>query len=57
MKCRKEMKLKIINNETWTDNYIGTEGAAKISELLMTNTTLTTLDLFCDDNIIKNIQE
>ena len=35
----------------WTGNNIGAEGAAKISESLMTNTTLTTLNLSCDDNI------
>ena len=40
----------------WTGNNIGDEGAMKISESLMTNTTLTTLDLSCDDNIIKNIK-
>jgi hypothetical protein len=40
----------------WTDNKIGDEGAMKISESLMTNTTLTILDLSCDDNIIKNIK-
>ncbi len=41
----------------WTENNIGAEGAAKISESLMTNTTLTELNLKCDDNIIKNKQE
>ena len=29
----------------WTDNDIGAEGAIKICELLMMNTTLNTLDL------------
>ena len=57
MKCRKGMKIKIWNNEKWTGNDIGDEGAAKISESLMTNTTLTTLDLSSDDNIMKNKQE
>ena len=57
MKCRKEMKIKIWINEKWTGNNIGDEGAAKISESLMTNTTLTILDLRGDDNIIKNKQE
>ena len=47
MRNTKEMKK-------WTDNNIGAEGAAKISELLMTNTTLTELDLSCDDNINKS---
>ena len=40
----------------WTGNNIGDEGAMKISESLMINTTLTELDLSCDDNIIKNIK-
>ena len=31
--------------EKWTDNEIGDEGAIKISESLMKNTTLTALDL------------
>ncbi len=39
------------------DNKLGDEGAAKISESLMTNTTLTELNLGGDDNIIKNKQE
>ena len=34
----------------WTDNNIGAEGAKKISELLMINTTLTQLDLWSDEN-------
>ena len=33
----------------WTGNNIGDEGATKISESLMTNTTLTTLYLSDDD--------
>ena len=57
MKCRKEMKNKNIKQWKWTGNNIGDEGAAKISESLMTNTTLTTLDLSGDDNIMKNKQE
>ena len=57
MKCRIEMKFKIIKQRKWTVNNIGDEGAAKISESLMINTTLTTLHLRCDDNIIKNKQE
>ena len=44
-------------DESLTGNDIGAEGAAKISELLMTNTTLTELYLGCDDNITKNKQE
>ena len=37
-----------------TGNNIEAEGAVKISESLMINTTLTKLNLYCDDNIIKN---
>ena len=33
----------------WTDNNIGESGARMISESLKTNTTLTTLDLTCDE--------
>ena len=33
----------------WTGNNIGDSGAMKIGEALMTNTTLTTLDLSGDD--------
>ena len=39
------------NKHKWTGNYIGDSGATKISEALMTNNTLTTLDLSCDDKI------
>ena len=38
-------------------NNIGAEGAAKISESLMINTTLTALYLGGDDNVMKNKQE
>ena len=38
----------------WTVNIIGDEGSVKISESLMTNTTLTKLNLGGDDNIKKN---
>ena len=55
MKCRKEMKFKIIKQWKWTDNDIGDEGALKISESLMTNTTLTKLNLDCDDIIVWNV--
>ena len=44
MECKYEKKLK-----KWIDNKIGAEGAAKISESLTTNTTLTTLYLSCDE--------
>ena len=53
----KKWKSKYKNNEIWTANNIGAEGAAKISESLMTNTILTVLNLNGDDNIIKNKQE
>ena len=51
MKCRKEMKINI-KQWKWTANNIGDEGATKISESLMINTTLTELDLRSDDNIV-----
>ena len=35
----------------WKGNDIGAEGAIAISESLKTNTTLTELDLECDDKI------
>ena len=35
----------------WTGNNIGDEGAKKISESLMINTTLTRLNLGGDDKI------
>ena len=55
---QKRNEVPNINNETWTDNDIGAEGATKISESLTINTTLTTLYLDGgDDNIIKNKQE
>ena len=57
MKCRNEMIFKIIEQWKWTDNKIGAEGAIKISESLMTNTTLTKLCLYGGGNIIKNKQE
>ena len=38
-------------NEIWTDNDIGSEGARMLSETLKTNTTLTVLNLFCDENV------
>ena len=34
----------------WTENKIGDEGAKKISESLMINTTLTQLNLSCNWN-------
>ena len=45
--------MKYKKNEKWTANKIGAEGAAKISESLMTNTTLTELNLWSDDNIMN----
>ena len=37
----------------WTGNSIGDEGAIMISESLKINTTLTALDLDCDENEIN----
>ena len=38
----------------WTGNDFADIGAVKIGESLMTNTTLTELNLGGDDNIMKN---
>jgi len=49
---RERMKLEGGNeNERnkWKDNEIGAEGANKISEALKVNSTLTELDLSCDE--------
>ena len=37
----------------WTGNMIGYSGAMKICEALITNTTLTELNLGCDEKDIK----
>ena len=52
-KCKIEQKKKgnEKNTQKLTGNNIGAEGAKKISESLMTNTTLTKLDLSSDDKI------
>ena len=47
----KEMKWNTNPIKQWTGNEIGDEGAIQISESLKTNTTLTKLDLRCDDKI------
>ena len=41
-------------NKKWTENKIGDEGATKISESLMKNTTLTQLNLRGEGKIIQN---
>ena len=46
-----EMKWNPNPIKQWTDNKIGDEGAIHISESLKTNTTLTSLNLDCDDKI------
>ena len=38
------------NNWIWTANCIGDEGARMVSEVLKSNSTLTKLNLSCDDN-------
>ena len=54
----------LMNNENkWTANKIGAEGASKISELLKINSTLTELNLYGNWNptidkkwiVIKNV--
>ena len=51
----KKWKSKYKTMKKWPDNNIGDEGAVRISESLMINTTLTELYLFCDDNIVWNV--
>ena len=48
------MKCEYKKNEKWTVNDIGDEGAAKISESLMTNTTLTELELWTSCQIMTS---
>ena len=48
-KQMKEMKWNTNPVKLWTDNEIGAEGATQISESLKINTTLTSLNLGCDD--------
>ena len=50
LKWIKKKKNKEMINDKWTANNIGAEGARMISETLKTNTTLTKLDLGCDEN-------
>ena len=45
------MKWNTNTIKQWTANKIGDEGAMKISESMKTNTTLTELNLECDDKI------
>ncbi len=51
------MKKKWNENEKeemkWIDNGIGREGAETLSETLKINTSLTSLDLGCDENEMK----
>ena len=41
----------------WIDNQIGNEGAKTISESLKINTSLTKLDLSCDEKIRNEKKE
>ncbi len=51
MNKNKKWKREGTENETnkWTGNKIGDSGASKISEALKVNTTLTELNLSCDE--------
>ena len=42
------------SKQKWTDNKIGDEGASAISESLKINTTLTELNLRCDETRNQN---
>ena len=48
------MKCNYKKNEQWTANDIGDEGKKKISESLMTNTTLTELNLWTSCQIMTS---
>ena len=52
MNCNKECVFLMNNENKWTDNNIGDEGANKISESLMINTTLTQLELWGNWNSV-----
>ena len=45
--------MTIIKWKLWTANNIGDSGAIMISELLKTNSTLTELNLWGDENEVK----
>ena len=45
----KRNEIQNVKRMKWTDNRIGAKGAVKISESLMTNTTLTKLNLGGDE--------
>ena len=47
----KKGKWKWKEVKEWIDNQIGNEGAKTISESLKINTSLTSLNLDCDDKI------
>ena len=50
LKLRRNKEMEMIN-EIWTDNNIGADGARMISEALKINSTLTELNLRCDNLI------
>ena len=59
MKKRKEVKMIILDNSTlkqWWGNVIGAEGTEKVSESLLINTTLTSLNLGCDERYNNHIK-
>ena len=49
MKWNERIQWK--RNDKWIDNRIEKEGAKSLSESLMINTSLTELDLGCDEKI------
>ncbi len=57
MNCNKECVFLMNNENKWTGNNIGDEGANKISESLKINTTLTQLDLWSNWNTTINKNE
>ena len=55
MKWKWEKKMK--RNDKWIGNYIGDEGAKRISESLKINTSLTSLSLWGDEKIRNEKEE
>ncbi len=49
----KEKREKKWKEMKWIDNEIGNEGAQTLSETLKINTSLTSLNLYCDENEMK----
>ncbi len=53
MKWREEKWKEKKNEKKWIGNEIGNEGAKSLSETLKINTSLTSLNLACDEKEMK----